>query len=78
VSPTDTFCALRPLFCRHKQYLFQYDGCLRSDHATCLPESSPFYAVSTHGIDPMVQRLRREAEMMSLEPPSDVTPSSPR
>lgn len=66
------------LLCRHKKYLFQYVGCMRTDKATCLPEGSPFYAVSTHGLDPMVQRLRMEAELMSMEPPANVTPSSPR
>jgi hypothetical protein len=64
--------------CRHKQYLFQFHGCMRAKQDTCLPETSPFYAVSNFGINPMMQRLRREAELMSLEPVSSINPSSAR
>jgi hypothetical protein len=76
--PSFTPHASASLLRRHKLYLFQYDGCMRADQATCLPESSAFRAVSHHGLDPMVQRLRLEAEVMSLEPPGTTTPNSTR
>ncbi len=63
---------------RHKELLFTYKGCLRADRATCLPPSSPYYAVSHNGLDPMVQRLAKEASFMGMESPGSISAEQDR
>lgn len=63
-----------PVSCRHRQLLFQLQGCLRFDQTGCLPQDNPFYAVSHYGVDPMAQRLSKESELLSLEHAADINP----
>lgn len=52
--------------CRHKQMLFEVQDCLRHDKSKCLTSNSPFYAVTSNGLDAMMMRLAEEAKQMSV------------
>jgi hypothetical protein len=47
---------------------------MRKDTSACAAEGSPWYAVSQHGIDPMVWRLREEAELLARDNATEITP----
>ena len=59
---------------RHADLLFRTSGCMRQDASNCAAEGSPWYAVSQHGIDPMMRRLAEEAELLAHDNASTITP----
>ena len=51
---------------------------MRADKSTCGAdvETNPFHPVTTSGIDPMMNRLIEEANLMGLYNPADIGPDS--
>ena len=60
----------------HADLLFREDGCLRTDADNCAPQSSPWYAVTHGGIDPMMQRLVEEATLLTRDNASTIAPDA--
>lgn len=61
--------------------LFRTEACLRADQRGCVGDDHPLYAVTHSGVDPMVQRLIEEADLLALDSPDGITPdaaSNPR
>jgi len=65
-----------PSACRHKELLFDKQGCLRYDQSTCQDKSSPFYAVASNGLDALILRLAEESKLMSVYNTSALGPQS--
>ena len=62
----------------HVEFLFTGTYCRRLNQESCFAEGTEWWSVTHHGIDPMVQRLTKEAELLALDAPEDINPHSPR
>ena len=58
--------------------LFSGKTCRREGGVGCVDPDDRYYSVSQNAIDPMMQRLIKEAELMSYDDPAMITPTSAR
>lgn len=58
----------------HAQLLFKAETCLRADQQGCFTETSPWYAVTHSGVDPMMRRLVDEAGLLARDNVTSMAP----
>lgn len=54
--------------------LFRTEACLRAAEADCLQEDSALYAVTHAGIDALMRRLLEEADLLSRDNATAISP----
>lgn len=52
--------------------------CRREDQSTCFQKDDPYYEVTIHGVNMMIERFFDEVAMLLLDVPSDVNMTSTR